>query len=46
MNSLPVKQQIENDLKTFASLALVEAARHLLATLGYRSEKRFDLTAS
>lgn len=44
MNETQQRQRIQTALAAFASQPLGLAARQLLETLGYRSEKRFDLT--
>lgn len=44
MNEILLKQTIESDLARFGDTPMRTAARQLFATLGYQSEKRFDLT--
>jgi len=43
MNALETKRAIENSLKSFAGTPLAMAASALFETLGYKSEKRFNL---
>ena len=39
-----IKNLLQSSLHAFGGKALADAARSLLGTLGYRSERRIDLT--
>ena len=44
MNPLDRRQAISDALKAFASAPLREASLNLFKTMGYKSEKTFDLS--